>query len=85
VSTFILRLCNKGLISSKRNGREYCYTALVTEEEYNELQTKAFVQKTYNGNAKGLVAALIKNDFLSAEDIDELNRFWHEKVDEKNG
>ena len=67
-----------------KQGRIYSYTALMTEDEYCETQTKAFVQKMYKGNAKSLVASLVQNDFLSTEDIVELTKFWNEKVGDKD-
>lgn len=77
VSTFLSRLCDKGMLRSERCGRAYTYTALATEEEYSLSQAKDFVRKMYKGDAKGLVAALIESDFLSAGDMAELHRFWN--------
>ena len=76
VSTFLSRLCDKGVLKAERSGRSYSYTALLTESEYLGAQAKGFVDSVYGGDAKGLVAALIKNDYLSKSDIAELRDFW---------
>ena len=57
-------------------GRRNEYTAIVSEEDYQAAQTRTFLNKLYEGSAKGLVATLIQKEMLSAEDYEELRRFW---------
>ena len=42
------------------------------------------MDKIYEGNAKGLVAALIQKELLSAEDYEGLKAYW-EKAGEQDG
>ena len=57
-------------------GHRNKYTAIVSEEEYQSTQTECFLNKIYEGNAKGLVSTLIQKEWLSAEDYEELKQFW---------
>lgn len=78
VLTFLTRLEGKGLIRIEKEGRLNGYTALYTQEEYLQSQAQTFVAKVYGGDAKGLVAALLRQDCLTREDIEELRAFWEE-------
>lgn len=83
VLTFLSRLAEKGLIGVEKQGRLNEYIALCTEEEYMEALTRSFLGKVYGGDAKGLVASLLKQDCLSKNDIDELTEFWNGGKDVK--
>lgn len=66
------RLMNKGFLRAKKIGRRNEYSALVSETEYQTAQTKNFLDKIYEGNAKGLVSTLIAGDLLTDEEYGEL-------------
>lgn len=74
--TLLSRLVEKGLLRTNKIGRRNEYTAIVSEEDYQAAQTRTFLNKLYEGSAKGLVATLIQKEMLSAEDYEELRRFW---------
>jgi len=76
VLTFLARLVEKGMLEIVKQGRLNEYKALCTENEYNESLTQSFLGKVFKGDAKSLVASLIKQDCLSADDIAELQEFW---------
>jgi len=66
------RLVDKGFLHAKKIGHRNEYTPLVPEAEYQTAQTKHFLDKIYEGSAKGLVANLISGDLLTAEEYEEL-------------
>ena len=76
VITLLSRLVEKGLSRTNKIGRRNEYTAIVSEEDYQAAQTRTFLNKLYEGSAKGLVVTLIQKEMLSAEDYEELRRFW---------
>ena len=78
VITLLSRLVDKGLLRTSKIGRRNEYTALVTQGEYQAQQARALVGKLYAGDARGLVATLIQGEMLSAEDYEELRRFWED-------
>lgn len=76
VITLLSRLVEKGLLKTSKIGRRNEYAAIVSEADYQAVQTQSFLNKLYDGNVKGLVATLIQRDMLTAEDYEELRRFW---------
>ena len=76
VITLLSRLVEKGMLRTSTFGRRNEYSALVSEEDYQTAQTQNLLNKLYEGSAKGLVSTLIQRDLLSAEDYEELRRFW---------
>lgn len=76
VITLLSRLAEKGLLKTNKIGRRNEYTAIVPEKDYQAAQTRTFLNKLYEGSAKGLVATLIQKEMLSEEDYEELRRFW---------
>lgn len=68
------RLIKKGFLSARKIGRRNEYTALVSETEYQTAQIKNFLDKIYEGSAKGLVSNLISGDLLTDEEYKELKK-----------
>lgn len=68
------RLISKGFLSAKKVGRRNEYTPLVSETEYQTAQTRHFLDKIYEGSAKGLVSNLISGDLLNEEEYEELKK-----------
>ncbi len=78
------RLTRKGFLSARKIGRRNEYAALVSEAEYQTAQTRNFLDKIYEGSAKGLVSALISGDLLSDGEYEELKNLL-ENGRESNG
>ena len=78
VITLLSRLVDKGFLTVRKLGRRNEYAAAVSEADYQAAQTQVLVNKLYAGSAKGLVAALIRQEAISPGDYEELKRFWEE-------
>ena len=76
IKTLLRRLCTKGIVKLERRG---VYSAIVTEAEYNQWSTRNYVGKVFEGSAKKLVASLLSNGQLSAEDIAELTAMFNKE------
>ena len=76
VLTFLSRLIEKGFLKIKKIGRRNEYKAIVSEQQYHTAQTRAFVNKVYDGNIAGLVSTLIGQGFVSEEEQEELRGLW---------
>ena len=50
------------------------YTPLVSDSDYHKTQTKNFLYKIYEGDAKWLVSDLISGDLLAEEEYEELKK-----------
>lgn len=81
VITLLSRLIEKGLLKTSKIGHRNRYTAIVTANEYQASQTTSFLDKVYEGNAKGLVTTLIQKDLLSAADYEDLKKYWQDLQD----
>lgn len=79
----LTRLMNKGFLSAKKIGRHNEYTALVSETEYQTAQTKNFLDKIYEGSAKGLVSTLVSGDLLTDDEYEELKRLLEKRRDNR--
>lgn len=76
IISLLLRLINKGFLKTNKIGRRNRYTALVSEAEYQAAQTENFLDKVYEGDAKGLISTLIQKDLISAVEYEELKGHW---------
>ena len=61
-------------MKAKKIGRCNEYTPLVSESDYHKTQTKNFLDKIYEGDAKWLVSDLISGDLLADEEYEELKK-----------
>ncbi len=71
VKTLVSRLVTKGVLRQEKRGVFY-YTPLISEAEYNDWATHDLISRVYHGSARDLVAALVRSDGLTQDDIDEL-------------
>lgn len=44
----------------------------MSSAQYSKYKTQTLINKLYSGSVRDMIAALVKNDLLSAEDIEEL-------------
>ena len=78
VLTMLVRLIEKGFLSSERVGKERNYTPAITEQEYMLVETGDFMTR-YHGNSIGsLIKTLYDGQGLSQKDVQELKK-WLEK------
>lgn len=76
IITLLSRLTDKGFLKTQKTGFRNNYISIVPEINYQEAQTKALLDKLYEGSAKGLVSTLIQKDLLSPEDYEDLRAHW---------
>lgn len=73
IQTFLSRLVRKGAIETRRQGKGYLYTPIVSEEECQHSETKEFVDRVFDGSIHKLVASFAKGK-LSEQELAELER-----------
>lgn len=78
VLTLLSRLIGKKFLKINKIGRRNEYTALVSEQEYQAMQTRGFLNKIYGGNVRSLVSTLLQQDILSEDELEEIKRYWRE-------
>lgn len=77
VLTLIRRLLDKGVIAQEKR-EVYYYMPLIARTDYVKEETKSFLNKFFKGEAKNLAAALIEDEDLSREDVEELREYFRE-------
>ena len=70
--TVLARLTEKGFLESVRKGRERQYTAIISEDEYLEVETSDFLTRYSGHSMGGLVKTLFSSNSLSDNELDEL-------------
>ena len=75
VKTLVSRLVSKGALRQERRNVFY-YSPLITERDYNAWATDSLIRRLYNGSARDLVAALVRSEGLTQQDIEELRTMF---------
>ncbi len=82
VLTLIQRLLKKGVISQEKK-EVYYYAPCVKRSDYVNAEMKSFVNKFFGGSSRSLAAALVENEDLSKEDIEELRDYFNKGLEQK--
>lgn len=76
--TQLLRLTEKGFISSEKDNGLLVYFPLITEEENVRIWSRTFLNVVFEGSVKKFIQALYGDAKLDQETIDELREFIDE-------
>lgn len=79
IRTLISRLSAKEAIAYKKDGRQYLYFPILTEEECVRHETRSFMSRVRAGALKPMLAAFLEEENLSQEEIDELKSILDKK------
>ena len=83
IKTLINRLTSKGALGYDRQGREYIYYPLISEDESVKAKTNSFLPRLSKSALKPMLAAFVEQHNLSQEDIDELKEILEKKKEGK--
>lgn len=75
LNTYLTRLCEKGFLTRRREGRNNLYTPLVSRDRYLEFESRSVLKRLYGGSLGSFVAALNAEQPLEQREIDELRQF----------
>ena len=78
ILTLLSRLEKKNFVSVKKEGKANLYSALVTQEEYQQQEGKHVLEKLYDNSLKNFVASLYQGKQIDQNDIEELESFLQE-------
>lgn len=79
VLTFLKRLTDKGAIKTERVGKTNYYSALVSEADYKNDQTREFLTELHSGSIKNFLTALYGDKRPTRDEMDEIKE-WFEEV-----
>ena len=79
VSTVLTRLQKRGVVEARRDGRQLVYRALVDEPQVRRSMVSGLLGSLFGGDAQALVAHLVREDAISAEDLAEIRAMLERK------
>jgi len=79
VRTLINRLATKNAIGFDKDGRQYMYYPVLSEEECVRQETRSFMSRVRTGALKPMLAAFLEEENLTQEEIDELKNILDKK------
>lgn len=79
VLNFLNRLCERGFLSCRKEGRVNVYSPMVKKETYINNVSRTFFEKIHHSSIKSLIASLYDGDSITKEDAEELKKFIEEK------
>lgn len=71
ILTLLTRLCEKGFLSLRKEGRTNFYEPLITEKEYLAVESRALLDRLFHGSIAGFAAALCDSG-IRQEEVEEL-------------
>lgn len=71
ILTLLTRLCEKGFLSLRKEGRTNFYEPLISEKEYLAVESRALLDRLFHGSVAGFAAALCDSG-ISQEEVEEL-------------
>jgi len=75
--TVIKKLVDKGVIARSEPG--FMCTSLVKREDARRAETESLIDRLYHGSRKALFSALLEDEKLSKQDIDELRQLLEKR------
>ncbi len=77
-ATMVRRMAEKGLIGYDAQGKTKYFYAKVEKEDVVVQETRDFLQRIYDGSVGMMMSALLRQNDLSGEDIQELQEILEE-------
>ena len=74
VQTLLRGLEEKEAVSHESEGRTFVFFPLVAEANFKQSATSDLVQRVFGGKASSLVSHLLKNEKVSAKEIEEIRK-----------
>ena len=68
--TVLKRLCDKGLFENNKG----TVTCLISRSQFYSMQSRKFVENTFNGSLPAFIAAFIQNSTLTPEEAAEIRK-----------
>lgn len=83
VQTLLRNLEAKGAAGHNSEGRTFVFFPLVREEQVTKSATRDLLDRVFEGRVSNLVSYLLKNEKLSADELQELQRMINEHSKKK--
>ncbi|MBO5333126.1 MAG: BlaI/MecI/CopY family transcriptional regulator [Clostridia bacterium] len=74
VLTYLTRMETKGLVAINKDVSPHVYCATIDRESCQQKERQSFLNRVYSGSASDLIAAFLKEERISQEDIENLRQ-----------
>ena len=78
LSTVLQRLYKKEIVDFHKEGRQYIYTALISEKETQTSMTGNLIEQLFGGKSSVLVNHLLEADAFEASELERLKKMINE-------
>ncbi len=78
VHTYLTRMEAKGLVRIDKDVTPHIYQVTVDRESCQQMERRSFLRRVYSGSAGDLVAAFLKEESISPEELEKLRRILDE-------
>ena len=80
VATMLKRLQEKGIVSHEKVGRQYLYTAQVSEQQVRSSMLGNLLNHLFDGEPEALVHHLVDQEQVSTEDLQKIRDLLDQEV-----
>ena len=77
--TMLLRLVEKGYLTSERVGRERNYSPVISKHDYMQIEKETFMARHFINSMSSLVNAFYEDQEISQEEIEDLKEWLSKK------
>lgn len=77
--SLLLRLVERGFLSTEKNGKERTFFSLISKEEYLQFESGNFMERLHENSFTSLVSSLYDGKKLNDKDIEELSKWIKEQ------
>ena len=78
IKTLLNRLLKKQAISYRKIGRAYLYSPELSQSDYQQDESKRFLNQFFSGKLSTFVATFVKQEALNKKDIEQLKQILKE-------
>ena len=78
ISTILQRLYKREIVSYRKEGRQYIYSATITEFDTQSSMTSNLVDQLFDGKSSVLVNHLLESDSFESEELEQLKKMIEE-------
>lgn len=84
VKTLLVRLVEKGAVTSERRGNTDWFRPAVTQRKARRTAFRSLLDRAFDGTVGGLLHHIVEDERLSAQDLEALRRTLRELEDEES-
>ena len=74
IATLLTRLEKRGVVSSRRDGRQIAYRARVSESDVRRSMVSGLIASVFGGDAQALVTHLVRESEVEPGDLDRIRK-----------